>query len=99
MKYLSQDAFQLASQFLKTQARPLDKVLFEFRFEEAPFELVTDELASYQNDDGGFHSLEPDLRTPSSSAIATAIGLSILRSRMRRYGGSSQGANYLYTRR
>jgi len=53
--------------------------LFEFRFEEAPFELVTDELASYQNDDGGFHSLEPDLRTPSSSAIATAIGLSISR--------------------
>jgi hypothetical protein len=41
---------------------------------------VTAALARYQNEDGGFgHALEPDARTPSSSALATGIGLRILR--------------------
>ena len=78
MKYLSQEAFQRARHFLKTEARPLDKALFDFRFEEASSEPVIQELTSYQNEDGGFHRLEADLHTPSSSAIATAIGLSTL---------------------
>ena len=38
------------------------------------------ELAHFQNEDGGFgHALEPDLRTPDSSALATAIGVQLLR--------------------
>ncbi len=37
------------------------------------------ELARFQNGDRGFgHALEPDLRTPSSSALATGMGLRIL---------------------
>lgn len=37
------------------------------------------ELARLQNGDGGFgRALEPDLRTPSSSALATAVGLRTL---------------------
>jgi hypothetical protein len=80
MKRLTREQFHLARQFLKTEARPLDRALFEYRFETAPAERVTEHLAPYQNTDGGFgHALEPDVRTPSSSALATGIGLGILK--------------------
>jgi hypothetical protein len=79
MKRLSHEAFDRARDFIKTQARPLDRALFEYRFEGAPADLVTAELACFQNDDGGFgRALEPDLRTPTSSALATEIGLRAL---------------------
>jgi hypothetical protein len=80
MKQLGREAFSRARDFIKTQARPLDRVLFEYRFEGASANLVTAELAHFQNDDGGFgHALEPDLRTPTSSALATEIGLRTLK--------------------
>jgi hypothetical protein len=80
MRRLGREAFQRARQFLKAQARPLERALFEHRFEGAPADTVTAELAHFQNDDGGFgHGLEPDLRTPSSSALATAVGLRLLK--------------------
>ena len=80
MKRLSCGAFDRARQFLKTQARPLDRAMFEHRFEGGSAERVLGELARFQNDDGGFgQALEPDLRTPSSSALATGIGLRILK--------------------
>jgi hypothetical protein len=80
MKKLSREAFDRARDFIKAQARPLDRVLFEYRFEGSPADLVTAELARSQNDDGGFgHALEPDLRTPASSALATEIGLRTLK--------------------
>ena len=80
MKQLSRGAFNRARRFLKTQARSLDRALLEHRFEAASAERVLDELVRYQNDDGGFgHALEPDVRTPSSSALATGIGLTILK--------------------
>jgi hypothetical protein len=79
MKRLSREAFARARQFLKTEARALDRALFEFRFEGGPVEAVLAALAAYQNEDGGFgHALEPDMRTPSSSALATGIGLRAL---------------------
>lgn len=54
--------------------------MFEHQFERAPPERVVAELARFQNDDGGFgYALEPDLRTPSSSALATGIGLHMLK--------------------
>ena len=80
MKRLTPEQYRRARHFLKTEARPLDRALFEHRFEDTPDEHVTAALARYQNDDGGFgHALEPDVRTPSSSALATGIGLSILK--------------------
>jgi hypothetical protein len=80
MKRLSPEQFRRARRFVKTQARPLDRALFEHRFEKAPAERVIAELARYQNADGGFgRALEPDVRTPSSSALATGIGLTILK--------------------
>ena len=80
MKQLSLEAFDRACQFIKTQARPLDRAMFEHLFEAAPAESVMAELTHFQNEDGGFgRALEPDLRTPSSSALATGIGLRTLK--------------------
>jgi hypothetical protein len=80
MRKLDREAFRRARRFLKTKARPLDRAIFEFRFEGAPAERVVAELTAYQNQDGGFgHALEPDLRTPTSSALATSMGLSVLK--------------------
>jgi hypothetical protein len=79
MKHLRSEAFERARHFLNTQARPLERALFAHRFEGAPLSGVPVELARFQNQDGGFgHALEPDLRTPSSSALATGIGLRLL---------------------
>ncbi len=80
MKILSPEAYERARHFIKTQARPLERAIFEHRFEAGPAEAVIAELARYQNPDGGFgRALEPDLRTPSSSALATSQGLEILK--------------------
>ncbi len=80
MKRLSPEQFYQARRFLKTEARPLDRALFEHRFEGGPADRVAKELVTYQNIDGGFgHALEPDVRTPSSSALATGIGLGMLK--------------------
>jgi hypothetical protein len=79
MKQLSRETFARARAFLKTQARSLDRTLFEYRFEGGSVDSVLEALVAYQNDDGGFgHALEPDVRTPSSSALATGIGLRVL---------------------
>ena len=80
MKQLTQIAFQKAKNFIMEQGRALDQRRFEFHFEDGSADAVLAALAPYQNDDGGFgHSLEPDIRTPASSAIVTTIGFQILR--------------------
>ncbi len=80
MLMLTVEAFEQARWFIKQEARPLESALFEHLFEAAPSAGVVAELARFQNRDGGFgHSLEPDLRTPSSSALATGIALRTLR--------------------
>ena len=80
MKQLTQAAFQRAKNFIMGQGRALDQRRFEFHFEDGSADAVLAALAPYQNDDGGFgHSLEPDIRTPASSAIVTTIGFQILR--------------------
>ncbi len=80
MKQLTQAAFQRAKNFIMDQGRALDQRRFEFHFENESADAVLAALSPYQNDDGGFgHSLEPDIRTPASSAIVTTIGFQILR--------------------
>ncbi len=79
MKRLTGDAFERARRFVETEARPLEQALFAFRFEGGSPERVIEELARFANEDGGFgRALEPDVRTPSSSALATALGLKVL---------------------
>jgi hypothetical protein len=77
---LSRAAFDRAVHYLRHEARPLEKALYEYHFEDGPRTGVLAALAPYQNDDGGFgHGLEPDLQTPASSVIATITALGILR--------------------
>jgi hypothetical protein len=77
---LSIQAFERARRFIRLEARPLERALFEHLFEGAPADGAVAELARFQNEDGGFgRALEPDLRTPSSSALGTGIALRILK--------------------
>ena len=79
MTSLANDGFRRAASFLKTQARPLERALFEHAFEDGSADAVRSELGAFANPDGGFgHGLEPDVRTPRSSALATALGLKVL---------------------
>lgn len=76
MEKLSTEQYLQATEFLKSKARPLEKALFEFEFENGSRERVLEELKAYQNEDGGFgNGLEPDFRCEASSALATTIGL------------------------
>ena len=80
MTTLTQESFAAARAYIMTHGRPLDQARFVFHFENGDPALIIRELAAYQNEDGGFgHALEPDLRTPASSAIATSTGLTVLR--------------------
>lgn len=79
MRQLSSDGFNRAVVFLKTQARPLERALYDLHFEKGSEDEVIDELRRFCNPDGGFgHALEPDVQTPSSSALATGIALRII---------------------
>ncbi len=80
MKLLTQSGYDAARGFLERRARPVDWAVFKHRFEGGREDAVIEVLAEYQNEDGGFgRGLEPDLRTPSSSALATGIALEVLR--------------------
>ena len=81
MKRLSQAAFQRAKAFVSEQGRDLDRALLAYHFEDGTIDNVLAALADYQNDGGGFgHGLEPDLRTPASSVIATTVAFQNFRS-------------------
>src|SRR5690606_25692944 len=68
-----------ARAFIADRGRPLERLLFEHDFEQAPVWPVLDELAAFQNDDGGFcHGLEADSLTPASGALATSVALRVL---------------------
>ena len=76
MAMLSHDAYARAARFLREQARPLEAALFRHGFADGPAEAAVEALGRYQNADGGYgKALDPDLRTPSSSALATARAL------------------------
>jgi hypothetical protein len=79
LQKLTLQNFAKARDYIFNSARPLEKTLFRYHFEGEPATTVWQELAAFQNADGGFgHALEPDLRTPSSSALATGIALRLL---------------------
>lgn len=76
MEKLTPEQFSKARNFLLTNARPVDRAMFQFEFEQGLPDEVLTELRNFQNEDGGFgHALEPDFRFPFSSAIATTIAL------------------------
>lgn len=77
---LSHDQYARARHFLLESARPLEAALFRYRFENGSVDDVYAQLARFQNADGGFgNALEPDVRSPASSVVATNTALHILR--------------------
>lgn len=77
---LDRKQFDAARRYLLEQARPLEAARFRCHFEDAHHSVAIDELAAFQNEDGGFgNALEPDLRAPESSAICTSVAYQILR--------------------
>ena len=77
---LTRPAFDRAVAFICTEGRSLDAELLDHSLTGGNAPAVLAALAAYQNDDGGFgRALEPDIRSPASSAIATSIGFQMLR--------------------
>jgi hypothetical protein len=80
MDYLTQKAFESATNFIAEFARPLEQAQYKYHFGTGSIESVLDELSKFQNDDGGFgNGIEPDLRMPFSSPFASSIAFQILR--------------------
>ena len=80
MKQLAMGQYQLAKRYMENHARPLERELFLVRFAGKPIEGALDELTRYRNPDRGYgQALEPDMRSPSSSSLETALALFHLR--------------------
>ena len=80
MKMLAGRAVDRARGFVEDSGRPLERARLALQLDGGDAGAVIHELAQFQNADGGFgHGLEPDLRTPTSSALATTVGLQVLR--------------------
>ncbi len=74
MKQLSKPAYEKAAAALQASARPLDRARYARHFSGGSTADVVAALQAFQNPDGGFgHGLEPDIRLPDSSVIATSI--------------------------
>ncbi len=79
VRKLTPHGFRGAVAYVNTHARPLERALYRYHFEEGSEDEVVDELMRFRNADGGFgHALEPDVDTPSSSALATGIALRLI---------------------
>lgn len=77
---LSAAAQDRAHTWMQTHARSLDQARLGFLRGEIGPEVVLEALAAFQNGDGGFgRALEPDLRTPASSPLATSVAFQVLR--------------------
>ena len=61
-----------AKSFIVNHARPLERAIYNYYFEDGTKEAVINELEKFQNPDGGFgHGLEADNWNPNSNPIAT----------------------------
>ncbi|MCP2013817.1 hypothetical protein L1280_000945 [Deinococcus sp. HSC-46F16] len=76
---LTPEAFARARAFLLERGRPLEVARFRHAFEGGNAADVLQALRTYRNPDGGFgRALEPDVRAPESSVLATATALEVL---------------------
>ena len=80
MQRLSPNQLDAAQTHLRQHGRPVDRALVACALLNARPGLVAHTLLPFQNRDGGIgHALEPDVRCPDSSALATCLALAILR--------------------
>jgi len=71
---LPPEAFGRAAKFLR-QSRALERAMFAFHFEHGSADHARAALAEFQNPDGGFFGLEPDIGFTASSVLCTCAAL------------------------
>jgi hypothetical protein len=76
LKKISKDLFNEISNYINKEARPLEKALFNYYFNDSSQDEILNSLETFQNLDGGFgNGIEPDFQLKDSSPMATSIGL------------------------
>ena len=76
---LSKDSFLKARDFILTNARMIERRLFQFYFEDGDVEGVYHAVYAYRNSDGGFgHGMEPDTASPESQPLFSIMALETL---------------------
>lgn len=79
MTKLTPPQWHAAREHLFQHARPLEAARYRYHFEGGAAAEVLAALTAFKNDDGGFgHALEPDLRTPASSVLATSVAFQVM---------------------
>ncbi|MBZ9687412.1 hypothetical protein G9F72_013855 [Clostridium estertheticum] len=79
MKKLSKTLLNQINSFMNTVARPLEKSIFNYYFNNSSVDDILGSLEAFQNLDGGFgKGIEPDFKLIESSPMATSIGLRYL---------------------
>lgn len=79
MKKLSKSVFNRLNVYMNKEARPLERDIFNYYFNDGKADNILDSLKTFQNDDGGFgNGIEPDFKLIESSPMATSIGLKYL---------------------
>ena len=76
---LSKDNFSKARDFILTNARMIERRLFDFHFGTGIQEGVFHAVYAYRNSDGGFgHGMEPDTASPESQPLFSIMALETL---------------------
>lgn len=76
---LPKSNFLKARDFILTNARMIERRLFEFHFENGDKNGVFHAVYAYRNPDGGFgHGMEPDTASPESQPLFSVMALEIL---------------------
>lgn len=78
MRRLNKENLDLALNFIEKSGRSIDRALAKFHFGGGDTDAVISALGEWQNEDGGFHGLEQDFRSPASSPMATTMALQVL---------------------
>ena len=73
---LSKENYLKARDFILTNARMIERRLFDFHFENGGQEGVFHAVYAYRNADGGFgHGMEPDTASPESQPLFSVMAL------------------------
>lgn len=76
---LAKDNYLKARDFILTDARMIERRLFQFHFENGSPEGVFHAVYAYRNEDGGFgHGMEPDTASPESQPLFSIMALETL---------------------
>ena len=76
---LTKDNYLKARDFILTNARMIERRLFQFHFENDSPEGVFHAVYAYRNSDGGFgHGMEPDTASPESQPLFSIMALETL---------------------